>query len=132
MFDALTEKGKVESEDAKRVFGPFNFFDASGRFTIPIIEEKEDNALYQGCLSLSEKVSKKVPEVIDLKDLKEKMGFLSEEEVVISYHELMWELLDDLEHKGLIQKPIAFANPEKAQSKDIGDLVFIVKQYQNR
>jgi len=45
----------------------------------------------------------------------------------ISYHELMWDLLDDLEKQGIIRKPIAFADPKKAQAKDIADLVFIVR-----
>jgi len=133
MFDDFVEKGKVENKKAKQVFGPFNLFDSSGRFTVPVIVEKKDDALYQNCLSLSSKVSEQVLEVINWKKLKKELGFQDEEEaLVVSYHELMWELLDYFEQQGLIQKPIAFANPEEAQSKDIGDLVFIVKQYQNR
>lgn len=39
----------------------------------------------------------------------------------------MWDLLNYFEEQNLIQKPIAFANPDKTESKDIAYLVFIVK-----
>ncbi|MDH4222382.1 MAG: hypothetical protein OEV55_02465 [candidate division Zixibacteria bacterium] len=128
MFDNLVEKGKVEDEKAIQVFGPYNLFDSSGRFTVPIILESEDNKLYQKSLQLSKNVSNQVLDVIDLENLKNEFDFRDKEQaLIIAYHELMWELLDYLEQERIIQKPVAFANPDKAEPKDIGDLVFIVK-----
>jgi len=129
MFDDFIEKGKIESKDAKKVFGPFNLFDSNGRFTVPIIVEKNEDSLYKISLALSKKICEQV--LKDIEKLTKDLCFQDKEEaLVIAYHELMWELLEYFEQKGLIQKPIAFANPEAAQSKDIADLVFIVKKGQ--
>ncbi len=129
MFDDFLQKGKVEDENAKKVFSPFNLFNSSGQFTIPIIEEKKGNTLYEICFLISEKIAKEVPKLLNLSELKEAFDFRNEEQtLVIVYHELMWDLLNYFEEQNLIQKPIAFANPEKAESKDIADLVFFVKR----
>ncbi len=131
MFHDFIEKGKVESEDAKKVFGPFNLFDSNGRFTVPIIVEKKEDSLYKISLALSKKICEQVLEVIHSEKFTKDFCFQDKEEaLVIAYHELMWELLEYFEQKGLIQKPIAFANPEAAHTKDIADLVFIVKKGQ--
>ena len=133
MLDDFLQKGKVEDENAKKVFSPFNLFNSSGQFTIPIIEEKKGNTLYEICFLISEKIAKEVPKLLNLSELKEAFDFRNEEQtLVIVYHELMWDLLDYFEEQNLIQKPIAFANPEKAESKDIADLVFFVKGNESR
>lgn len=127
MFDDYMQKGKVEDENAKKVFSPFNLFNSSGEFTVPVIEEIDDNSLYGTCLLISEKISREVSTLVNLTELKETFDFRNEEQtLVIVYHEIMWDLLDYFEEQDLIQKPIAFANPEKAKSKNIADLVFFV------
>lgn len=128
MFEDYVEKGKVEDQNAIEVFAPFNLFDSSGCFTIPIIEEKEGNPLYDISSSISEILSGRVTELVDLGELQESFGFRDEEQtLIIVYHELMWDLIDNLEETGLIKKPVAFADPEKAKPEDIADLIFIVK-----
>ena len=47
---------------------------------------------------------------------------------MIAYHEVMWDLMDRLEGEGIVQKPLAFADPDKAKPADIGELVFIVRK----
>ena len=131
MFDDLVGKGKIEEEKAIRVFRPFDLFDQSGRFTVPIIFEKENDALYKACVSLSSDVSEEILNVIHLEELKKEFDFRDNDEaLVIFYHEFMWALLEQLEGQGLIKKPIAFVDPERAKPEDIGDLVFIVKKGQ--
>jgi len=133
MFNDFVEKGKIEDENAKKVFEPFNLFDSSGQFTIPIIEEKEGNNLYEICFLISKEIADQVPKLINLSEVKKDFDFRDEEQtLVIVYHELMGDLLDYFEEQNLIQKPIAFTNPEKAKSKDIADLVFFVKRNESR
>ena len=128
ILDNYINEGKVVDEQAKEVFAPFNLYDATGRFTIPIIEETSDNRLFQVCLALTYEIVDIVPSVLDLPGLTEAFGFRDEKQtVVIAYHELMWDLMDGFGDLGLVQKPRAFADPDKAEPQDIADLVFIVK-----
>ncbi|MCK4353478.1 hypothetical protein KAW65_08750 [candidate division WOR-3 bacterium] len=129
LFEDLKKYGKVKNERAKQFFKPYNIFDSKGNFTIPIIVEDSSNKLYQTCISLSKKVAYQSLEVLNIENLQKKLQLKNmSETIVIIYHELMWDILDYLENHRIIQKPVAFANPEKAVSKDISDLIFIVKQ----
>lgn len=128
LFDDYVEKGRVENEEAKAVFSPFDLFDASGYFTVPIIVESKDNSLYSASIRIAEQVANEVPSLFDFSALTKSFNFRDNQQtLVIIYHELMWDLMDHWGNEGLISKPIAFLNPEKANPSDIGALVFIVR-----
>jgi hypothetical protein len=128
MFDDYIQFGFVKDAEVRKVFDRFNLYDASGRFTVPVIVESKDNTLYSDCDILSNRVAENMFKVFDLSDLTEEFSFSSDEEaLVIFYHELMWELLDYYEREGIIKKPIAFSNPDESLPEDISDLVFIVR-----
>jgi hypothetical protein len=128
MFDDYVKIGRVENEEAKKVFVPFNMFDASGHFTVPVIEETESNPLYQIGLQLARLVADRVPAVLNLGAVTKDFNFRDNKQtLVIAYHELMWDLLDEMEGQNLIRKPLVFLAPEKADPKDVSDLVFIVR-----
>ena len=131
MFDDLVQKGRVEDAQAKKVFAPFDLFDSSGRFTVPIITAGSSDPLYQLSEELAREVADRVPALLDLDSLGKEFGFRDNKQaLVIAYHELMWDLMDQLESKRIVQKPIALAAPDKAKQSDIADLVFIVRKAQ--
>jgi hypothetical protein len=129
MFDDYCESGKVMDTTAKRVFSPFDLFDSKGEFTIPIINENKSNRLYTVSVELSEKIAKTVLSTLDVAPLRARYNLRgSSQTLVIAYHEIMWDLMDVYESKGLLKKPVALADPSKAVSSDISDLVFIVRK----
>jgi len=128
MFDDYTQFGMVKDAVVRKVFDKFNLYDESGRFTVPVIEESNENTLFSDCNILSDKVAKNMFKFFDLNGFTKEFGFDTDEEtLVIFYHELMWELLDYYEKNGVIKKPIAFSNPDESLPGDISDLVFIVR-----
>jgi len=128
MFDDYRMAGRVTHDRAKEVFGPFGLLDAEGRFTIPVIVEEDSNPLYQLANTMAGTVAGVAPERLPLKAIVEEFVFRDADQAfVVAYHELMWELMDRLEAGGLVRKPVAFAEPDRAQSTDIADLVFIVR-----
>ena len=129
MFDDYLEIGKVDNEKAKQVFLPFGLFNSSGEFTIPVIEEIKGNSLFEISYIIADEIAQQVSLLINLSELKNSFEFVDEEQtLVIAYHEIMWDLLKYFEEQNLIQKPVAFANPDEAESKDISDLVFFIKK----
>ena len=128
LFEDYCKLGRVEDKLAKAVFAPFDLFDNSGQFTVPVIIETENNLLYKISSNISEMVSSAVPNVLDLVELTKTFNFRDNRQtLIIIYHELMWDLMDQWANEGLLKKPFAFTNPEKADPSDIGDLVFIVR-----
>jgi len=128
MFDEFVSQGKVTDPSAIAAFKPFCIFDAAGCPTVITIIESPDDPLYKCCLEFAKIISAKVLDDIKTGNFKDLAGCTDEESaLVIAYHEWMWEFLDECEKKGLLEKPLAFAHPEKATAADIGDLIFLVK-----
>lgn len=128
MFDEFVSQGKVTDPSAMTAFAPFGIFDAGGCPTVQTIMENPDDPLYECCLDLAKTISSRVLEDVKKGNLKDLVGCEDEESaLVIAYHEWMWEFLEVCENRGLLEKPLAFAHPEKATAADIGDLVFLVK-----
>ena len=129
MFDDYAASGRVVDTSARRIFSPFNLFDAKGEFTVPIITEDKSNRLYMVSMELSVRIAQAVIKNLDVASLRTKYNFRdAQQTLVIVYHEIMWDLMDAYESRGLLDKPIAFADPGHTRSSDISDLVFIVRK----
>ncbi|MBZ5551724.1 MAG: hypothetical protein LAO21_03310 [Acidobacteriia bacterium] len=129
MFDDYVEKGRVEDEHARKVFGPFDLFDQTGRFTVPIIKADGSDPLYQLSQAIAGRIAESVPDLLRLSSLSKEFGFRDDKQaLVIVYHELMWDFMDHLESAGIVHKPVAFVEPDKSRPADIADLVFIVRK----
>jgi hypothetical protein len=127
MFKQFMKTGGVEDAYIKDAFSRFGIFDDSGKLLIPTIVENENNALYQMSRRISEKIAEKVPQLLSLEKLKIEYGFRDIQQTLVAvYHELMWDLMDKFEKKGIIDKPLLFTNPNKATSKNVADISFIV------
>jgi len=128
MFDDYMTAGGVRHERVREVFGPFDLFDRNGRFTIPVIVEEDSNPMYRSAKAIAKVVADVAPEHLHLEALAQEFGFRdTKQALVVAYHELMWEVMDRLEAGRLVRRPVAFAEPERAQPSDIADLVFIVR-----
>lgn len=127
MVGDFAKNGKVQDKEAIKKFSEFNIIDSKGRFTVPIIDE--NSSLYEKCSAIAQDVAGQVPVLLDLKSITSENNFRNEQvAMVVVYHELMWDLLDYLDGQHVIEKPLAFAKPEKALAADIGDLIFLVKE----
>jgi hypothetical protein len=128
MFAEFANQGKVTDAGARAAFGPFRIFDAGGCPTVPTITESPADPLYKCSLELATIISAQVLQDMKADNLMNLAGGGDEgAALVIAYHEWMWEFLDECERRGLLEKPDAFAHPEKASAADVGDLVFLVK-----
>lgn len=129
LFDDYASSGRAVDTTARRVFSPFNLFNNRGEFTVPIITEVKSNKLYAVSLELSEAIVRILLTTLDVAFLRSGYNLRdAPQTLVIVYHEIMWDLMDAYESKGLLEKPVAFADPAHAVSSDISDLVFIVRR----
>jgi hypothetical protein len=128
MFDDYVAFGKVRDTSALRVFASFGLFDSEGNFTIPVVVEAQSNPLYRAAATLSDRIIRTVLASVNMSILRQKYSFRDEQQtLVIVYHEIMWDLMDAYEARGLLKKPIAFSDPSHAVPSDVSDLVFIIR-----
>ncbi len=131
-FVEFARNGRVNDEKIKETFMPFGIFDESGKLLIPVIEENNSNELYRISRRISQRIAGRVPELLSFEDLSKEYNFRdTEQSLIIIYHELMWDLMDELTDRGLIEKPVLFSHPDDATPKNVADLVFIVHKPEN-
>ena len=128
MFEQLSSGGRVTDTGLRRLFAPYELFDQQGRFTGPVLKEVSGDPLYERSLAIAARVAEDVERRIDPARVSSELGLGNEQAaLVIAYHELMWELLDNLERAGALRRPAFFAAPERARPADFGDLILIVE-----
>lgn len=121
-------KGGALDPRVRQVFEPAGLFDASGQLAVPVVTERPGDPLFDAASRLSQKLAGAVATKLPLAELSRRFGLgSSEAALVIAYHELMWEMLAELDAKGIVKKPITFANPEQAKPSDAADLVVVVR-----
>ncbi|UCD37595.1 MAG: hypothetical protein JSW54_12325 [Fidelibacterota bacterium] len=118
--------GRVVDQAVLEYYRPFNIFNEQGVFTIPIVEERAGNRLYDSCRAIARAIALEVPKVLDLPAIMEAYGFDNlSQTTIIAYHELMWSITEQLEAEGLMSRPLAFKDPEHAEMADLADLILI-------
>lgn len=126
--DQFLKRGKVVDEELRSQLIPYGVLDQEGHFTVPLIEMDPNDPLFPLCQSMASTIVGFISQKMDLENLREEFGFADTEKAfVVAYHEWMWELMEYLDEKGIVKKPVAFSNPEKAGPEDIGRLFFIVR-----
>lgn len=117
----------IPNKEIINEFADYGFFDKDSRLTIPVINEKENNVLHSLSLKIIDRLLITFKAKADFEQLKTSYQFSNRSEtVVVFYHEVMFDLMDLLIEKQIIQLPTAFKSPEKATLKDAADLCFIV------
>lgn len=120
-------RNTIPNKEIINEFADYGFFDNDSRLTIPVINEKENNYLHSLSLKIIDKLLLTFKARTDFEQLKTSYQFTNTSEtVVVFYHEVMFDLMDLLIEKQIIQLPTAFKSPEKATLKDAADLCFIV------
>ncbi len=123
----LAQGNSIPDKEIINEFADYGFFDKDLRLTIPVINEKENNDLYLLSIKIIDRLLLTFKANTEVEQLKTSYGFNnSSETVVIFYHEVMFDLMDLLIEKQVIQLPTAFKSPDKATLKDAADLCFIV------
>ena len=131
-FDGLLdflEDSKTNESSVIDEFTKYGFFDKNKNLTIPVIDESGDNTLFALSNKITDKLLSTFVESTDFDAIKAKFNFSDNSEtVIILYHEMMWDILNLLLEKQIIQKPIAFESPETASLSDIADLCFVIRK----
>ena len=119
--------GKIVNEEIRKELAEIKIFDSDGHLTIPVIKESGADLLYKACQAVADKSARLFLEFADIEGQIVEYGFHDREKaIVVSYHEWMWEFLDYLVEKGIMQRPFHFTNWEESTPEDIGSLLIVV------
>ncbi|MDR1089549.1 MAG: hypothetical protein LBL79_00605, partial [Prevotella sp.] len=117
---------KITDQKVINGFSTFGFFDKNANLTIPIIDQSDNNDLHLLSGKVVDKIFPVFVKSVNIEAVKEYYRFKDNSEtVIIFYHEVMWDILNLLMERRIIQMPVAFETPEKATSIDVAELCFI-------
>jgi len=126
--EQLDQHGKIVEQDLIDQLLPYGVVDEEGSMTVPVIEMKMDDPLFRICQSMAQKIVGFMNQNLDLDALRTEYGLPDKEAAfVVAYHEWMWEFMEYITEIDLIDKPLAFEQPDLAEKKDVGKLLFLIK-----
>ena len=128
-FADCVERGRVENQGVRELFLPYGLVSESGDCKFPIFSEHPVDSLFETADALARKVAELAASDLSLEELTHEFRFRDESQaLVVAYHELMWELLDELGRTGAITKPALLAEPSSADKAQVGNLVFVIRK----
>ncbi len=129
LFASCVDRGRVESQALLDLFSPYGLVSKSGECAFPIFAERDGDSLYEAADTLAHQVADQAVSRLDLRKLVREFRFRDESQaLVIAYHELMWDLVDDLVRSGTITRPALLDDPLAAEQEHVGNLVFVVRK----
>ncbi len=128
-FIHVIDKGVIDDPSWRETFAPFGIADEDGRLTLPIFSENRDNTIYAHSQAIINEIADNIVKLISFENLKDEYDFRDAQQAfVVYYHELMWDIMAILEKDQVVTKPAVFTEDRSVTSKELGDLMFIVKQ----
>lgn len=129
IFWGSLESGKATHESVIKAFQPYGIFNEAGGLTIPIINESDSCIIYQTCKNISANLAQIVTNKEILNEITVEFGFRNDYQcLVILYHEIMWDIMNELENKNIVSTPGILIENSNANERNVADLIFIVKK----
>ena len=123
------KNSKINDDALKSYFNAYGICDENGNIKIPVIVKGDESDIVNSCNKIAQSIYDFMVNKVDYNELNNKFNIHSREDaIIIIYHDIMWDILDSMEAKGMIQKPIIFSNPEAAQKSDLKDVLLIYQK----
>jgi len=129
LMEGFIRKGKIENKPAINFLAEYDIVDQNGNVTIPIITLAKNNEI----VFLANKISKTIKDYlknqIDYQSILEKFNIPTKSQgLIILYHEILWDLMDELEKEKIIERPDAFNEKTAMTKKKMADLMILYQE----
>ncbi len=119
-----TKGGRIENREVIDAVEGWGLTDEKGNILIPVLQARNNDNIDVLCKSITNRLSDAVKKYCGAWY---KGHNISSERVgqIVFYHEVMWDLLDILESRGMITMP-AILKGKEVSKQHFGDICFIV------
>jgi hypothetical protein len=129
LLNDYKSNGKITDPDVIKTFENNGIFNKNGDLQIPIIKADTSDIIYRQSQKIAKTLVAYLMNNIDYSILLDNYPNMEKGQgVIILYHEIMWDILDIMEEKGKLEKPVAFKEPAMARPEDLKDLIFIIEE----
>ena len=129
ILEEIIKSSKVTDNVLKETLIKYDICDNDGNLKIPYIKNDSTLNLNRYSINIAKNIYDYLTNSIDFTEISRKYNIKSKGvAIIIVYHEIMWDILDTLEEKGILKKPEAFLNPSSAKISDLKDLLLIYEE----
>jgi hypothetical protein len=115
---------KIDDSELRKIFSDFGIFDTQGTLTIPVFEGEWPSKLE----GMAKSVYAKTIELVDSKEMKELLNMETQAQAAMFIHyEIRYAFLKMMLEKNIMELPVDLENAENNSPKDIGSLLFLIK-----
>jgi len=115
LVDAVEKKGVVASKEARDALAKYGLTDDAGRVRLYTVAA--DSAAAKAYIALGQQFGQEMMNQLDVPKVAEMLGAPPGVAFLIVYHEVCWQLLQDLAHKGTLPVPELVAKKRGDLSK---------------
>ena len=125
LVEAIEQKLSVPGGDAREALGKFGLVDEAGKFQIYTIDLERDSQVVQAYVGLGQEFGQKIMAHLDVGKTADMLDVAPGIAFVIAYHEICWELLQNLAAKKVLEVPaiVAKAGTDRSQSYQLVSLL---------
>jgi len=128
MLKDFKKNAIVTDTVVKNVLKAYDLCNTDGLLKFPVIKNDSTNELNHYSNIIANIITNYLVNNIDYNQVLKKYKIKDKEvAIIILFHEIMWDILDILEEKGQLKKPIAFSDPKNSKKTDLKDLIYIIE-----
>jgi hypothetical protein len=129
MLDEYNNQGIISNENIIKEFKENGIFDDNFKLRIPIIHSNNTDKIYLHSQKIANIIVEYIDKKIDYSKIQADYALKDKNQaIVILYHEIMWDILDEMVNENILNMPIVFEKAKKAKKGDLRDLIFIIEQ----
>ncbi len=123
--EAIKQRLPVQGRDAREALSKYGLVDGAGRLQIYILDLEKNSEAAQAYAALGKEFGRKIVAHLDVTKIADMLEVAPGVALVIAYHEVCWELLQNLAAKKILEVPpiIAKAGTDKRQSYQLVSVV---------
>ena len=129
ILNELISNSKISDNVLITSLKPYGICDDKGNILIPYFRQGTSSEIIKYSELIAETIYDYLLNNVNFTKINAKYNIQSNgDAIIIVYHDIMWDIMDIFEEDGLIKKPVAFSNPEKAVASDLKDLLIIYEK----
>ena len=128
LFSAAASPSPAVSEEVRKQFQGYGIFDDVGHWRVPrLTADAKHDEVYSASRRMAERIAHLLHDAFPDKDMERLMPYSTRSDrVVIAYHEIMWDLLEEWDRSGLVPTPRVLKG--EGERKNVGSLVFVIAE----
>ncbi len=127
LVDAVERNGAVTSQEARDALGKYGFLDDAGRVRLYIV--MADSPAAKAYIALGQQFGQEMMNQLDVPKVADMLGVPPGVAFLIAYHEVCWQLLQDLAPKGTLLVPelVARRGADLSKARELVTLAIVPK-----